>query len=182
MTVATLTQELRDATAPVLAQLASRQVPHEGLAEYRPAKSWLMFTKPATMQKLDSVWRLGVFLLTVEGELYFAGHTTRAAERLRPNHQDVSREIRRDIAAAAKKGGYPEGFPVNYDAVPVPNGREELLALPHTAALFVDEARPSGSQLRVRWNPGAPASDAPGLSDYLAERVDLLLNSPRSDD
>ena len=113
-------------------------------------------------------------LLGTDGTLYAAGRATRAAERGRPGYQSASREERREIAAAALRGGYPVGTPVNYDAVPIP-----IATVVHDDSAATDgPVGMSGGALRVRWRPGASLDGAPTLQTFLAERVDLLVNPP----
>lgn len=118
--------------------------------------------------------------------LYAAGNTTRAAKRLHPNNQSVSREQRRDIAAAALHGGYPEGTPVHFDARLISLEEDALRSLGADSPVGVldgseDGAARSiaGDEVRVRWRAGAPLDSAPSLREYLAERIDLLINTPQ---
>lgn len=126
------------------------------------------------MRAVGEVWRLGSLLLDTEARLYTSGHATRSAERGRPGYQSVSKEERREIAAAALRGGYPIGTPVNYDAI--------LIPLPLTPEdLSPGEDGPVGirdGELRVRWRPGASLDGAPTLAAYLSERVGLLTDPP----
>lgn len=108
------------ACADAAERLRASEVAAEALAEYVAPRRVLLWTRPATMRPLGEVWRIGPLLLGASGELYALGHATRAAERGRPGYQSLSREERREIAAAALRGGYPAGTPVNYDAVPIP--------------------------------------------------------------
>lgn len=142
----------------------------------------MLVRRPATMRPLGEVWRLGTLLLSAsEGApgLFAAGRTTRAAARLHPGNQSISREERRDIAAAALRGGYPEGKTVNYDAVYI-----ELASLDDAAG--VDPSLPlgvadgpGGPAVRVRWRANAPLENAQTLAAYLAERVGLLVDPPQ---
>lgn len=160
----------RDAVARLLAA----GVPTEALAEYIAPRRAFLRTKPATMRPVGEVWRLGSLLLDTEARLYTSGHATRSAERGRPGYQSVSKEERREIAAAALRGGYPIGTPVNYDAM--------LIPLPFTPEAFaLGDDGPVGvrdGELRVRWRAGAALDGAPTLAAYLAERVGLLTNPP----
>ena len=80
---------------------------------------------------------------------------------------------RREIAAAALRGGYPEGAPVNFDAVPLICTKETLEALDTTAPVGVFDGA-----VRVRWRPEASLDGAPTLERFLAERVELLIDPP----
>lgn len=173
----------------------------EGLAEFVPAGTrFKVLPRPATMRPIGEVWRLGLLLLGTEfgvgpeaaagkapqhgnaagaeqlptTRLWGVGRATRAAERGRPGYQSASREERREIAAAALRGGYAIGTPVNFEARPLPLDAEGLLALGPT-----DTTCPigfSGDEVRVRWRPGAPLEGAQTLADYLTERVDLIIH------
>lgn len=165
------------AVAACLATVSALQqagVPSEALAEYvAPGRRLGIFPKPATMRHLGHVWRLGVLLLDTDGALYGLGRATRAAERGRPGYQSVSREQRRDLAAAALRGGHPEGTAVNFDAVPLPLSATGLAGLPEGAPIGLSE-----DEVRVRWRAGAPLSGAQSLEHYLRERAELLINPP----
>ena len=194
------------ACADAAERLRAGEVPAEALAEYIAPKRVLLWTRPATMRPLGEVWRIGPLLLGASGELYALGHATRAAERGRPGYQSLSREERREIAAAALRGGYPAGAPVNYDAVRIPLSDEEPTAdaPAGSAAGSAGSMAPAGSaapsasaastapaehdpelpvgyadgEFRVRWRAGAPLQGAPALADFLADRVELLLSPP----
>lgn len=142
----------------------------EALAELVPeGRRLIVLRRPAHMRPLGEVWRLGVLLLGTDGRLYASGRATRAAERGRVGYQSTSREERRELAAAALRGGYPEGAPVNFDAVPLPLGG----ALGPGAPIGF-----SGGEIRVRWRAGASLDGAQTLAQYLEERVGLLVDPP----
>lgn len=172
--IASALQAARE-TAACLRQAA---IQPEALAEYVPAgKRLLVLPKPATMRPLAEVWRLGSLLLGVDHSLWAAGPSTRAAERGRVGYQSLSREERRDIAAAALRGGYAIGQPVNFDAVPIHLDEASLEKL--------DAALPIGfsnGELRVRWRAGAPLDGAPSLANYFKERAALLIGREGSND
>lgn len=158
--------------------LQRARVSPEALAELAPAgRRFFILPKPATMRPVGEVWRLGSLLLDTAGGLWALGRTTRAAERGRPGYQSESREERRDLAAAALRGGYPEGSPVNFDA------RRLSLAEAHVRA--ESEYAPIGwdaGEIRVRWRAGAALDGAPTLEQYLSERAELLINPPFTSD
>lgn len=180
--------------------LSAAGVTPEALAEYVPdARRLLVFRRPATMQPVGEVWRLGVLLLDTDGGLYALGRATRAAERGRVGYQSLSREERRDLAAAALRGGYAAGTPVNFDATPLPLTVAALHALredtsgsasgsasaPSTPSA-PPVAMPAGElpigvydgEVRVRWRAGAPLEGAATLAQYVRERADLLIHPP----
>lgn len=155
-------------------RLTEAGVPIEHLAEFVPARRRLwVLTLPASMRPLSEVWRLGRLLLDRKGQLYSGGRITRAAERGRLGYQSLSREERRDIAAAALRGGYEAGTAVNFDALPLPLELATLESLGSDSPLVF-----AGGELRVRWHIGADAEMAPTLDRYLRERSELLLNPP----
>ncbi|MCW2288757.1 hypothetical protein EDF60_0313 [Leucobacter luti] len=153
----------RDAAAT----LQAYGVEPEHLAALIPPKRVLLWTRPARMAKLGSVWRLGTLLLGTDGALYAAGRATRAAERGRPGYQSVSREERKEIAAAALRGGYEPGSAVNFDATP----------LVFNADALADPTLPVGiadGEVRVRWRAGASLTGAATLAAFMSERAELL--------
>lgn len=156
-------------------RLRQAEVTPGALAAYIPAGKRLgILPRPATMRPLGDVWRLGVLLLDTDGRLYASGRATRAEPRGRAGYQSQSREERRDLAAAALRGGYPSGTPVNFDAIPL-TLEWALRAAGSDATCpvgFTDDA------LRVRWNRGASLQGAPTLAQYLDERVRLLVDPP----
>ena len=164
------------------ARLIAAEVAPEEFAEYLPERRKFLITRAARMRPMGQVWRLGTLLLRADnpppGEplLYAAGSVTRAAERGRPNNTSVSREERREIAAAALRGGYPEGTSVNYAAAALPLTDEGV------AAWTADSSLPLGvadGELRVRWRAGAGLEGAPVLATYLSERLEFLVNPPQ---
>lgn len=158
------------ACSSAAAWLASAGVPSEALAEYVPARRKLLVTRKPTMQPLGRVWRIGTLLLAEDGRLFAHGRSTRAAERGRPGYQSLSREERREIAAAALRGGFAEGEPVNFEAVP-------LGFAPDPGPADDDPALPIGyadGDFRVRWRAGAPLEGAPPLATFFTDRLPLL--------
>lgn len=179
-----LAREVTRAAEGAASALRGAGAPTEELAELIPAHRVLLIPRPATMRQLGQVWRLGTLLLgasdDIAGSLFATGRTTRSQERGRPNHQSVSREERRDIAAAALRGGYPEGTQVNFDAPLLLGADPDPTAL-ETLVSRADVTSPIGvanGAVRVRWRAGAPLDGAPELSRYLAERVSLIVDPP----
>lgn len=176
---------VEEAASASAARLRAVGVVPEALAEFLPERRVLLVRRQATMRPLGEVWRLGRLLLSASrtaesGEaprLLAAGRTTRAAVRPHPGNQSISREERRDIAAAALKGGYPEGTVVHFDATALPGDEEGLRALGPESPLGVHDGG-RGPELRVRWRARAPLEGAPTLAEYLSERVSLLVDPP----
>lgn len=159
--------------------LAAAGIAPEHLARVVTPRRVLLWSRPDTMQEFGSAWRIGTLLLSTDARLYAAGRATRAAERGRPGYQSVSREERREIAAAALRGGIPAGDPVNFDAVPLPLRAEDAPDGAPLQTVLADPALPIGfsdGEIRVRWRAGAPLAGAPALADFLAERAALLRN------
>ncbi|MGO2140895.1 MAG: hypothetical protein ACTH30_10830 [Leucobacter sp.] len=173
-----LVNAVSDAVRETGEQLRTAGVVPEALAEFVPERRKLLIRRRATMLPLGTVWRLGSLMvgadLAAPPALFVVGRATRAATRLHPGNQSVSREERRDVAAAALHGGFPEGTPVNYDALQIGLDEATLGSLsPELPIGFAD------GELRVRWRVGAPLAGAPTLSAYLRERADLLANPPQ---
>lgn len=162
------------ACAEAIEALRSAGVTPEALALFVPeGRRFLILPKAATMQPLGEAWRLGSLLLDTSGTLWAAGRATRAAERGRPGYQSESREERRDFAAAALHGGYPQDTAVNFDARQLPIDGHSVQTL--------SAEEPIGwadGEIRVRWRAGAPLAGAPTLESYLRERVELLVHPP----
>lgn len=183
--VSEIEQQVVRALSAAVARLQATGIKPEALAEYVAPRRVLLVNRPATMRPIGEVWRLGTLLLGAPIDtppepsktpqaspltLWAAGHATRAAVRPHPNNQSVSREERRDIAAAALKGGYAEGTPVNYDAVQILLDEASLLALNTGSPLGF-----ANGEAHVRWRAGASLHGAPTLQAYLDDRIGLLV-------
>lgn len=156
--------------------LRSAAAPEEPFAEFLPERRRFgVFRQSSRMSPRGTVWRLGVFLLDTDPDsvspLHRAGHSTRAVPPGHPGHHSRSAEERREYRGAALRGGYPEGTTVHFDAEPIELDAKALRE--STGPLILRDG-----VARVRWSRTAPDADAPLFSDYLAERVDLLLNPP----
>ena len=169
-------ERARAACVNAALELTAAGVSPDALAEYVPPRRVLIATKKATMRPIGEAWRIGTILLASDGTLYALGSSTRAAERGRPGYQSLSREERRDIAAAALRGGYPEGTSVAYDATPLPLAVDSPVV---TGAGDADPQLPIGyadGEIRIRWRTGAPLAGAQPLAAFLRERVALLID------
>lgn len=168
-----VTETVRGAAA----QLRDAGVAPEALAEFVPERRKFLIRRRATMRPIGHVWRLGTLLIGDDPALptlFVAGRATRSAVRPYPGNQSISREERRDLAAAALHGGYSEGTAVNFDALPVLIDDASLGALAPELPLGL-----VAGEIRVRWRAGAPLDGAQTLAAYLAERVDLLVHPPQ---
>ncbi|RZU65854.1 hypothetical protein EV379_2192 [Microterricola gilva] len=154
------------AIADAVLQLTAADAHTEALARFEPTRRRaLLFTAEPRMVPIGRVWRLGVFLLGLDGQLYATGHTTRAVDPRHPGYQSVSAEERRGYRAAAFRGPFERGETVNFDADPIDPGAVADAAGP----LVVKDGRPL-----VRWSASAPDDALRPFADYLAERVELL--------
>lgn len=164
------------ATQATAQALQTASIPTEALAAYVPeGRRFGIFPRAATMRPIGEVWRLGTLLLHTDGTLSQLGKATRSLERGRIGYQSLSREERRDIAAAALQGGYPEGTAVNYDAAPLELTDAAFAALDTGSLVGIADG-----EVRVRWRRGAALSGAPTLQQYLTERAELLIHPPFS--
>lgn len=156
------------AVADAVLELTAAGARTEALARFEPARRRaLLFTAEPRMVTLGRVWRLGVFLLGVDGQLYATGHTTRAVDPRHPGYQSVSAEERRGYRAAAFRGPFETGETVNFDAEPIVLGDAPTGA--GSWPLVVKGGRPL-----VRWSATASDDALRPFADYLAERVELL--------
>lgn len=165
-------QEVRRVLSWVLTQVRSFHPEQEQLADYIPPSRFLGFPRRAKMVRVGHVWRLGVFLLSDDGLLFQAGEVTRVAEPPHAGHVSAYREERREFMEAALRGGFNIGDVVNFNTFRITLDVEELRRT--NRPLFI-----SGSHAYVRWREGAPQSDALLFQDYMAERLELLLNPPK---
>jgi hypothetical protein len=144
----------------------------EALADYVLPRRVLGVQRRAAMVPVGRVWRLGVLLIENNGTLRATGLTTRAIEPGRAAYQSASAEIRREYRAAAFRGRFTKGETVNFDAPVIELDAEALTT--STGPLFVRDREPL-----VRWSTQAPDSAARPFADYVAERVELLLDPPQ---
>ena len=135
----------------------------EGLGRETAPRRVLGLPLRGRIAREGRVWRLGVVLLSREGELFATGDTLRAHAEVRRGYTAESARERASRSAAARRGGFAEGETVNV-------GWERI-----------DLARPEGGLVRVhggvpqvRWNP-RDAQAWVGLAPYLNDRIELLL-------
>jgi hypothetical protein len=165
-------KEIRSVLSWVLTQVRSFHPEQEELADYLPRSRFLGIPTRAKMVRVGSVWRLGVFLLSDDGLLFQAGEVTRVAEPPHPGHVSAYREERREFMEAALRGGFSVGEVVNFNTFRITLDMDELRQT--RRPLFI-----SGPHAYVRWREGAPDSDALLFKNYMAERLELLLNPPK---
>ncbi len=165
-------KHIREVLSWVLTQLTEFQPQRELLADYIPASRFLGIPRRARMDRVGEAWHLGVFLMTQDGQLFQAGKTTRAIEPGRPGHVSKVREERREFTDAAWRGSFPSGSVVNFDTYLIEMDMDELRA--GKLVLFTKD-----DQALVRWRPGVSDEDARPFKEYMAERLELLLNPPQ---
>ncbi|MFT4220458.1 MAG: glutaminase [Microbacterium sp.] len=156
-------RELLDA---VRAELAAAAVPQEALG--RHAAPGRLLRRAPRIERAGSAWRLGVLLLTSDGDVLGVGEVVRAVEDARRGYAAVSARARAEEGAAAVRGGFQPGETVHVgwtalDLDAVERGEA-------SGPLLVADGVPM-----VRWSrTGAPAP----LDAYVRERVDLLKHPP----
>jgi hypothetical protein len=168
---AEISDSIRRTLATAVERLRAADARDEALAIFVPRRRILLFTKDASFIPLDRVWRLGVFLLDREATLFRAGSTTRAVAPGYPGDQSNSAEERRGYRAAAFKGPFAPGETVNFGTEVIDLDIDALRATP--GPLFVADGTPL-----VRWNASATVDTSVAFDDYLAERVNLLVDPP----
>jgi hypothetical protein len=162
---------IRAALDDAVDRLAAAEARDEALATYVPPRKVLLFTKKAAMVPVGRVWRLGVFLLGRDGTLYATGSVTRAVAPGHPGYQSISAESRREHRAAAFRGPFQAGEPVNFDGVVIELDAVSLRA--SRGPLFL-----RGDTPLVRWSPSASDDSVAVFDTYLEDRVSLLLTPP----
>jgi len=152
-------------------QLVTLSPPAEQLAELIVPNKFLGIRRSGRLRRRGEVWRLGIFLMDANGNLFRAGETVRAENLPHTDHNSAYKAERREIAYLAFRAGYLPGTVVNFRAAQIDVDGDSLSN--PTGPLFV-----RGRDVAVRWRIGAPDVEAVLLNDYVAERLDLLLNPP----
>lgn len=141
--------------------------PTEILANYVGARRRWGIRLAPVLRQASRVWRLGVLLLGVDGNLYSIGGLIRAAPVGRPQNLSLSAEERRAYRAAAERGRIPPGSTINFNA--------RLLTLTASALqkedhiLFV-----RNGTIWVRWS--SQSSEPREAREYITERVAFLVS------
>ena len=164
--------EARVVLNSVHAQLVTHSPPSEQLAGLITPNAFLGIQRSGRLKRAGEVWHLGIFLMDADGNLYRAGETVRAEDIPHTEHNSAYKAERRQIAYAAFKAGYSPGTVVNFGATRIDLDSGSLSHA--TSPVFV-----RGRDAFVRWRSGAPDVEAVLFKDYLAERLNLLLNPPK---
>lgn len=162
--------EIRAVVSRAVERLEAAGARDEALAEYVEPRKVLLFTRDAVLRPVGRAWRLGALMVDRDGTLYATGAIVRAREAGIRNYQSQSGEDRRDLRAAALRGKFPAGEPVNHgwrvvalDAESLRSGDSPVLVAP------------DGS-VKVRWNAALGDGAARDLAAYVDERVGLLVD------
>lgn len=166
----TAAAEIRAVVSRAVDRLAAAGARDEALAEYVEPRKVLLFTREAVLRPVGRAWRLGALMVDRDGTLYATGAIVRAREAGVRNYQSQSGEDRRDLRAAALRGKFPAGEPVNHGWRVVSLDAESLRS--GDSAVFV---APDGS-VKVRWNAALGDGAARDLAAYVDERVGLLVD------
>jgi hypothetical protein len=147
-------------------RLEEADAPLEALGEHAPQGR--VIRRAPRIRPVGSAWRLGVLLMTPDGDLLEVGDVVRAATEARRGYAAESARARAVERGAAVRGGFREG-----ETVHVGWRRIDLDA--------VDRGEASGplevvdGVVMVRW---APAGGLVPLEVYLPDRIALLLDPP----
>jgi hypothetical protein len=149
-------------------QLVTLSPPSEQLAELIVPNRFLGVQRSGRLKRLGDVWRLGIFLMDANGNLYRTGETVRSENLPHTDHNSAYKAERREIAYIAFRAGYSPGTVVNFRASRIDVDGNSLSS--PNGPLFL-----RGREVAVRWRLGAPDVEAVVLKDYVAERLELLL-------
>jgi len=152
-------------------QLVTLSPPSEQLAELIIPNNFLGIQRSGRLRPRGEVWRLGIFLMDADGDLFRVGETVRAENLPHTVHNSAYKAERREIAYAVFRAGYTTGTVVNFGASRIGIDVESFAS--GTGPLFA-----RGRNTFVRWRSRAPDAEAVLLKDYVAERLALLLNPP----
>ncbi|WP_168209167.1 hypothetical protein [Agromyces intestinalis] len=150
----------------------------EALAEFVASRRVLGIPRAERMSRAGRVWRLGVLLVTPEGDLRGTGRVVRAEPEARRSITANAVAEQRAYRAAAVRGGFRAGETVNFDTVAI--DLDELTRSRASGPLVLDgsgDDSGEGEDVFVRWSPTDPTALAP-FARYLHERVELLAHPP----
>ena len=156
-------------TDSVLAAARSRlrAAPREAYGELIVPRRVLGVGRSPRILTRGTAWHLGVLLLTENGVMA-TGDIVRARQEVRRGYTAESQRQRAVLAAAARRGGIAEGAVVHIDWSVLDPGAVDAGAASGPLALH-------GGTPAVRWS--AAGGYVP-LTEYLDERIDLLLAPP----
>ncbi len=165
--------DARAAIAAAITSLSAAPARAESLAELHPPRWIGPIRRPSKFVPVAEVWRLGVLLLSVGSDdsarLFATGAVTRARDPRHPNFTSVSGEERREVREAARRAGFAAGQTVNFGALPLP--LDDTLG--SVGPLVLRDGR-----LFVSWDATRDPRSLTPFADYLAQRVELLVDPP----
>lgn len=139
--------------------------PRERIGELQEGRRLLGIPRAPRIVDRGRAWHLGVLLLTDDAVLA-TGDIVRSRAEVRRGFAAESQRRRAELAAAAHRGGVPEGETVHIGWHPL-----DLSALQdRSAPLALRDGRPA-----VRWSAQGGWM---ALARYLDERIDLLVHPP----
>lgn len=144
-----------------------RGAPRVVLGELVVPRRFAGFGRSPRIEPRAEAWHLGALLIGDE-VAYATGAVIRAREEVRRGYTAQSQAARAELAAAAWRGGFPEGAVVHVDWQPI--DFEAAAGGVASGPLVVRDGMPL-----IRWS--AAGAYRP-LAGYLAERVALLLDPP----
>lgn len=154
---------IQDVLAAARERLAD--APRERIGELQEGRRLLGIPRAPRIVDRGRAWHLGVLLLTDDAVLA-TGDIVRSRAEVRRGFAAESQRRRAELAAAAHRGGVPEGETVHIGWHPL-----DLASLDdRSAPLALRDGEPA-----VRWS--AQGGYLP-LAQYLDERIDLLVHPP----
>nr|WP_159501289.1 glutaminase [Microbacterium sp. 18062] len=157
--------EVEELFARARAELAA--VPTEPIGEWAAPRRILGLTRAPRIVPVGDAWHVGVLLLT-DDAVFATGDIVRAREEERRGFTAESQRERAATAAAAFRGGFPEGA-----AVHIGWTRLDASALDRGEASGPLAVRDGVAS--VRWSTAGAYQP---LADYLRDRVALLRSPP----
>lgn len=139
--------------------------PRERIGELQEGRRLLGIRRAPRIVPRGAAWHLGVLLVT-DDEVLATGDVVRARAEVRRGFAAESQRRRAELAAAAARGGVPEGDTVHIGWHPIDLARLNAASSPLAVR---------GGEALVRWST---AGGWMPLARYLDERVELLRHPP----
>ena len=137
----------------------------ERLGELQEGRRLLGIPRSARIAPRGTAWHLGVLLLT-DDALLATGDIVRSRAEVRRGFAAESQRRRAELAAAAARGGVPEGETIHIEWRTID---------PDAVGESSTPVGIRGGELLVRWSA---AGGFMPLDRYLAERIELLRHPP----
>jgi hypothetical protein len=156
---------LPELLAATIETLKKTGAPIEALGELRRGRGVGRLRTAPALHPVGHAWRLGVLLLTADGELFATGEITRAIQpQVAVTNRSETAERKREFRRAAVRGRFPEGETINHGFTPIALDADSLAA--GSGPLSVDNGT-----VVVRWSAGLGTRP---LAQYLDDRARLL--------